>query len=110
MADYQNTIAAEDLTLPTLAQLLYLSAGLTRVVKWGSEDYYHRAASCGGALYPIEVYVAAGEMPGLQAGLYHFSPGDFSLGKLCPKDYRAYLLSVRDGPRTGAENNQAIRL
>jgi SagB-type dehydrogenase family enzyme len=94
VADYQNATRAGELALQTLAEFLYLSAGLTKVVKWGSEDYYHRAASCAGALYPIELYLVTGEMQSLQAGVYHFCPGDFSLRKLREGDYRAYLASL----------------
>src|SRR5262249_34693683 len=39
--------------------------------------------------YQTEVYVVAGEVEGLDPGLYHFSPGDFSLRCLRSGDVRA---------------------
>src|SRR3989442_3495263 len=50
-----------------------------------------RAASATGALYPIEVYVISGRIPGLEAGVYHFNPLHFSLAKLRKGYYRAVL-------------------
>src|SRR3989442_6083664 len=50
-----------------------------------------RAASATGALYPIELYLISGRIPGLEAGVYHFNPLHFSLAKLREGDYRAEL-------------------
>src|SRR5207245_9985954 len=64
---------------------------LTRKMRFGNEFYYMRAASATGALYPIELYVISGRIPGLEAGVYHFNPLHFSLAKLREGDYRAEL-------------------
>src|SRR5712692_7722920 len=80
----------------TLAQLLFFSAGLTRVVKFNSGPYYMRAASATGALYPIELYVVCGAVSGLKAGVYHFNPLDFSLVQLRDGDYRGELGAMSD--------------
>src|SRR5207245_10063562 len=74
-----------------LTELVFFSAGLTRKMRFGKEFYYMRAASATGALYPIEVYVISGRIPGLEAGVYHFNPLHFSLVKLREGDYRAAL-------------------
>src|SRR5438445_3055175 len=74
-----------------LSELLFFSAGLTRKMRFGKEFYYMRAASATGALYPIELYVISGRIPGLEAGVYHFNPLHFSLAKLREGDYRAEL-------------------
>jgi SagB-type dehydrogenase family enzyme len=74
-----------------LSELLFFSAGLTRKMRFGKEFYYMRAASATGALYPIELYVISGRIPGLEAGVYHFNPLHFSLAKLREGDYRATL-------------------
>ena len=50
-----------------------------------------RAASATGALYPIELYVIAGDIHGLEAGVYHFDPLGFQLSRLRKGDYRAEL-------------------
>lgn len=74
-----------------LSELLFFSSGLTRTMRFGKELHYMRAASATGALYPIEVYVISGRIPGLEAGVYHFNPQQFSLAKLRDGDYRSVL-------------------
>lgn len=78
-----------DLAMAT--RLLFCAGGLTRRIRIGAEDYHFRAAPSAGALYPIELYLAAGEVEGLEAGLYHFSPADLRLRGLRRGDWRAYL-------------------
>lgn len=77
-----------------VAELLFFSAGITRELKLGHDTYYMRAASATGALYPIELYVICKDLPGLKAGVYHFSPADFSLAKLRSGDYRTDLADL----------------
>jgi SagB-type dehydrogenase family enzyme len=81
----------------TLAQLLFFSAGITREMRFDSGTYYMRAASATGALYPIELYVVCQDIGGLQAGVYHFSPGDFSLTQLRRGDFRPRLAEMAGG-------------
>jgi len=76
----RKTVKKPDLAV--LAEILYFSAGLTRKMRFGTEPYYMRAASATGALYPIELYVVSGDIPGLKAGVYHFNPYDFALVQL----------------------------
>ena len=86
--------SAKDETIPTLdqlARLLYFSAGLTKTRHSPGGEMQFRAASCTGALYQVELYVVCGALPGLPAGLYHFSPQDFSLYRLREGDYRAAI-------------------
>jgi SagB-type dehydrogenase family enzyme len=75
-----------------LAEILFFSAGITRAIKYNSVTYYMRAASATGALYPIELYVVCKDLaPDLKAGIYHFSPADFSLTQIRSGDYRHQL-------------------
>ena len=83
-----------NLGLLELGELLYYSAGLTRKYRFGNEVHYMRAASATGALYPIELYVVAGGIAGLEAGVYHFDPLGFQLSPLRKGDYRAELAAV----------------
>src|SRR5436853_1385692 len=53
-----------------------------------------RAASATGALYPIELYVVAGDIAELEAGVYHFDPLGFQLSRIRKGDYRAELAAV----------------
>jgi len=83
-----------NLGLTELAELLYFSAGLTRKYRFGGELHYMRAASATGALYPIELYVVAGDIAGLEAGVYHFDPLGFQLSRIRKGDYRPELAAV----------------
>ena len=81
----------KEVGIETLAEILFFSGGLTRKMPFGSVFHYMRAASATGALYPIELYVISGRIPGLDAGVYHFNPFHFSLVKLREGDYRHTL-------------------
>jgi SagB-type dehydrogenase family enzyme len=88
------------LDLERLAALLFLSAGVTRTVTYRSGATMHfRAAASTGALYQTEVYVVAGTVAGLDPGVYHFCPGDFTLRRLREGDFRgAVALAAADEP------------
>ena len=77
--------------LERITRLLFCAGGLTRSLRVGSEAHHFRAAPSAGALYPIEIYLAAGEVEGLEAGLYHFSPADLRLRGLRRGDWRPLI-------------------
>jgi SagB-type dehydrogenase family enzyme len=81
-------------TLPMLATLLFLSAGITKRRTYPRGEIYFRAAACTGALYHIDLYLVCGELPELPAGVYHFGPHDFSLRCLRTGDYRGVLAAA----------------
>jgi SagB-type dehydrogenase family enzyme len=74
-----------------LARLFYFSAGITKQRTYPSGEIYFRAAACTGALYEIELYLACSDLPGLDAGVYHFNPADVSLRLLRKGDFRGNL-------------------
>lgn len=80
--------SAPDLRL--LSMLLFLGAGVTRVIELPGRRVYFRTAMSAGNLHPIEVYVVAGDgaVDGLDAGVYHFSPLEFALTPLRDGDHR----------------------
>ncbi|HVP42031.1 MAG TPA: SagB/ThcOx family dehydrogenase [Terriglobales bacterium] len=78
-------------TLQDLARLLYFSAGITKSRSYPGGDIYFRAAACTGALYEIELYVVCDDLPGLEAGVYHFGPADVALRRLRKGDFRGNL-------------------
>jgi SagB-type dehydrogenase family enzyme len=84
--------------LEAVAQLLYLSAGITRRRKYPGGELYFRAAACTGALYEVEFYLVSSGLANLEAGLYHFAPAEFGLRQLRAGDYRQALLEA-----TGSE-------
>ena len=78
--------------LPTLAALLYFSAGITKHRTYpGGQQHFFRAAACTGALYHIDLYLVCGELPELSAGVYHFEPHSFSLRRLRAGEHRGVL-------------------
>ena len=80
--------------LEAIAQLLYLSAGITRHRKYPGGEIYFRAAACTGALYEVELYLVCGELPNLEAGVYHFAAAEFGLRRLRAGDYRGVLIEA----------------
>src|SRR5712664_2548826 len=90
-----QTNAAPD--LEAVAQLLYLSAGITRKRSYSGGEIYFRAAACTGALYEVELYLICGGLANLDAGVYHFAPAEFGLRQLRTGDYRRVLLEATGG-------------
>jgi SagB-type dehydrogenase family enzyme len=84
----------KNIDLNTVAELLFFCAGLTRKTRVSGEDYYMRAASATGALYPIELYLICKDLTRLKAGVYHFAPADFALTQLRSGDYSGVLSSI----------------
>ena len=85
------------LDLDAVAQLLYLSAGITRQRKYPGGEIYFRAAACTGALYEVELYLVCGDLADLPAGVYHFAPAEFGLRRLRAGDYRSVLVEATGG-------------
>jgi len=88
------------LTLSDLGQVLWAAQGVTN-------DRGYRTAPSAGALYPLEVYVVAGNIMGLEPGIYHYRPGEHLLIQTASGDQRAALqaaavnqTSVGDAPVT----------
>jgi len=83
--------AGSALDLDTLAQILFLSAGITKAKKYPGGEIFFRAAACTGALYEIELYVVSGDIRDLPAGVYHFGVAEFGLRQLRAGDHRRLL-------------------
>jgi SagB-type dehydrogenase family enzyme len=83
--------------IQTLAEILYLSAGITKRRSYPGGEILFRAAACTGALYHIDLYIVCGELADLKAGLYHFGPQNFALRRLRDGDYRDVLIHATGG-------------
>jgi SagB-type dehydrogenase family enzyme len=93
--DSSRRAPTQRLDLDRLVAILYFAAGVTKKKSYpGGGEVLFRAAASTGALYQTEVYVAAGDVDGLEPGLYHFGPGDFALRRLRSGDVRASLAAA----------------
>jgi len=84
--------AAAGLSLADLGQLLWAAQGIT-------DPAGLRTAPSAGALYPLELYVVAGRVDGLEAGIYHYKPGRHRLVRLHAGDARMALAGAALGQR-----------
>lgn len=72
------------LTLSQVGQLLWAAQGKT--TDWGG-----RTAPSAGATYPLEVYLVAGAVEGLDAGIYRYVPDGHELELMSKGDIREEL-------------------
>ena len=75
------------LSLAEISQLLWAAQGIT-------DPRGYRTAPSAGALYPIEVYIAAGRVKGLPSGIYKYRPHKNELAKIVDGDKRAEICSA----------------
>ncbi len=74
-----------------VATLCYEAGGVTQVVDRDGERVRFRAASCTGRKYHVELYLVAGGLPDLPAGVFHFDPDGFALDDVRDGDHRGTL-------------------
>ena len=86
------------LTLGEISQLLWAAQGVTSRIGY-------RTAPSAGALYPLEIYIAAGRVGELAPGIYRYEPDVHKLVKTCDGDKRMNLWrgaleqgSIRNAP------------
>jgi len=79
-----RTFSAKPLQLAEAAQLLWSAQGIT------SRDGLRTAPSAG-ALYPLEIYLVAGNVNDLPVGLWHYLPDHHRLERLADTDLRIPL-------------------
>ena len=75
---------AEPLSLTEIGQLLWAAQGITH-------PHGLRTAPSAGALYPLELYVVAGDVTGLESGIYHYQIQQHRLTLHMPGDLRESL-------------------
>ncbi len=76
-----RSFSDKPLTLQDVAQMLWAAQGIS-----GPRGY--RTAPSAGALYPLEVYVATGNVESLPRGLYHYRTESHDLEIVSPGDHR----------------------
>jgi SagB-type dehydrogenase family enzyme len=72
----------DPLSISEISQLLWAAQGITE------EKYNLRTAPSAGALYPLEIYIAASNVEDLAPGLYKYQPQDYTLKKISKGDKR----------------------
>lgn len=87
-------------TLQDLSQLLWAAQGTS-----GSGG--RRTAPSAGALYPLELCVAAGNVAGLSAGIYSYDPHKHELSRVLDSDKRAELSKAALG-QSSIKNAAAV--
>lgn len=75
----------EPVSLQEVGQLLWAAQGIT------SKEGFRTAPSAG-ALYPLEIYVVAGDVRNLPAGVYHYLPAYHALALIARGDKRNELV------------------
>jgi SagB-type dehydrogenase family enzyme len=78
-----RSFSIKPLSKSALSYLLWTSTGVQRT----QNGYEFRTAPSAGALYPIETYVVANNIEGLDKGLYHYSIASHSLEELRLGDF-----------------------
>ncbi len=79
-----RSFSDESLSLEQISQLLWAAQGVTH-------QRGYRTAPSAGALYPLEIYVVAGQVKGLDAGIYRYIPQGHKLKKITDGDKREEL-------------------
>jgi SagB-type dehydrogenase family enzyme len=77
----------EPLSLSEIGQLLWAAQGIT-------SPSGKRTAPSAGALYPLELYLVAGDVEGLQVGVYKYIPHDHALKEITTGDKRSDLTNA----------------
>lgn len=87
--------SGEPLSLFEISQLLWAAQGITQKEDdppsmWHGDQWMGglRTAPSAGALYPIELYIAVGEVNELSQGLYKYHPGEHGIIKILDGDKR----------------------
>jgi SagB-type dehydrogenase family enzyme len=88
------------LTLSEVSQLLWAAQGITN-------PRGLRTAPSAGALYPLEIYVVAGNVEDLPDGVYNYRPDKHELAKVVKGDKRTELSNAALG-QTSVRNAAAV--
>jgi SagB-type dehydrogenase family enzyme len=88
-------------TISEISQVLWAAQGITE------ESYGLRTAPSAGALYPLEIYIAASNVKDLSMGLYKYKPQNHTLKKISEGD-KSTTISNAALQQDAIENSAAI--
>ena len=69
-----GVVTAQVLSRAAVGRVLFAGSGVTRAERFSGRAFYFRSAPSAGALYPVESYLVAARVEGLEPGLYHYDP------------------------------------
>ncbi len=98
--EYKN----EALTLTDVSQLLWAAQGITETRRG------FRTAPSAGALYPLEVYVAIGNVKDVPKGVYVYNPHQHTMSRIKNEDVRSELSDAALGQKCVEEGSMVIVL
>lgn len=85
----------EPLTLEDISQLLWAAGGMTVDAITGPTRSYPSA----GGIYPLKIYLVAGEVEGLASGIYHYNWQTHTIRQVKEGDLRQQLMRAALGQR-----------
>ena len=91
---------AQPLKISEVSQILWAAQGIT-------DERGLRTVPSAGALYPLEVFLVAGNVSGLPAGAYRYKPAGHELVKVAEGDRRAELCEAARGQKS-VKNSAAV--
>ncbi len=80
----------EPVTLQEVSQLLWAAQGIT-------DDTGHRTAPSAVAIYPLSIFVVAGNVPEIMTGVYIYIPEEHSIERIIDGDIRNELADAAMG-------------
>lgn len=87
-----RSFSEEAVTAHEISQLLWAAYGITPLLPGTTPiKKFFRSAPSAGATYPLELYLLAGKVTGLEAGVYRYVPGEHSIVRVIPGDVRKGL-------------------
>jgi len=97
-----RTYAVGSLSISDISQIFWAAQGITKKTeklptKWNIKYEWqggYRTAPSAGALYPMELYLIAGNVKELTKGVYKYIPKSHSLKKVIDGDKRAEIYDV----------------
>ncbi|MGD8781381.1 MAG: SagB/ThcOx family dehydrogenase [Ignavibacteria bacterium] len=105
----------ESLSLNEISQLLWAAQGITKKVKnpplwWTIGEWQggYRTAPSAGALYPLEIYLVAGNVENLTPGVYKYLPKNHELILQAKGDKREAIFDVASNQKWIKEASAVI--
>ena len=100
----RRRFSGNTMSLPDLARLLWAAQGITAQ----AGAHFFRTSPSAGALYPIETYVAAGNIEGVKQGMYHLNVAEFLLEEISLESHIGKEVAQASLDQSFMENSSAI--